>query len=151
MIAVKDIMTKDVVTVKTATDVAQAARLLLENHINGLPVVDDEGRVVGIICQSDLITQQKSIQLPSLFTLLDGFVPLTSIKHLEKEIQKMSAVTVADAMTSRPVTVGPDASIEDVATLMVDKKFHTIPVVKDGKLVGILGKEDLLKAFIAHP
>lgn len=150
MLKVKDIMTKDLITVSPEMEIAHAAKLLLEKHINGVPVVDGEGKMVGILCQSDLITQQKRFPIPSVFTLLDGFIPLTSMKHIEKEAQKISATTVAHAMTPNPFTVRPEMSIEEVATIMLDKNFNTLPVVDEEKLVGIVGKEDILKTLMSE-
>jgi predicted transcriptional regulator len=79
---------------------------------------------------------------------MDGFMPLTSLKRIEKEVEKIAALTVAQAMTAKPVTVSPDTGIEEVAALMVDRNFNTHPVVQDGKLVGIVGKEDVLKTLL---
>lgn len=149
MLTAKDIMSKAVITVTPDTDVARAARLLLENHINGIPVVAPSGEVVGILCQSDLVAQQKKVSLPSLFTLLDGFISLTSTKTLEKEFKKIAAIKVSEAMTADPVTVSLDTTIEEIATLMVNRGFHTIPVVENGELVGVIGKEDVLKTIIS--
>ena len=149
MLKVKDIMTRDLITVSPEMEIAHAAKLLLEKHINGVPVVDGTGKMVGILCQSDLITQQKRFPIPSVFTLLDGFIPLTSMKHIEKEAQKISATTVAHAMTPNPFTVTPEMSIEEVATIMLDKNFNTLPVVDKEKLVGIVGKEDILKTLMS--
>ena len=147
MLSARDIMTTEVITVRPETEIVEATRLLLEKHINGLPVVDDKGKLVGILCQSDLIVQQKKLPLPSFFTFLDGFIPLTSMKQLEKEIQKAVATTVSQAMTRDPVTVRPDTGLNSVAALMVDKNFHTLPVVEGGKLVGIVGKEDVIRTL----
>ena len=149
MLTAKDIMTTNIVTVSPETDVSQAARLLLEKHINGIPVVDSSGGIVGVLCQSDLIAQQKKISLPSLFTLLDGFISFSSTKNLDMEFKKIAAIKVSEAMTADPVTVSPDTTIEEIATLMVNRGFHTIPVIQDGKLVGIIGKEDVLKTIIS--
>ena len=148
MIKVKDIMTTNVITVTPQTEIVQATKLLLENHINGVPVTDETGKLVGILCQSDLIAQQKKLPVPSFFTLLDGLVPLTSMKYLESQVRKIAAITVAQAMTPNPVVVQPDSSIEEVAALMVDNNFHTIPVVHKGELVGIVGKEDILRTLM---
>jgi CBS domain-containing protein len=148
MLKAKDIMTKEIISVYPETEVIQAARLMLEHHINGLPVIDEEGRLKGIICQSDLVTQQKKIPLPSFFIMLDSYFPLTSHTHIEKELQKIAAVSVADAMTPDPVTVGPETALEDIATLMVKNNIHTLPVVDKGKLVGIIGKEDILRTLM---
>jgi CBS-domain-containing membrane protein len=149
MLKVEDIMTREVITVTPDTEVFKAAQLLLEKRINGLPVVDDAGRVVGILCQSDLVVQQKKIPLPSLFTLLEGFVALTSLKRLDKEVEKIAAVKVSQAMTPDPVTVGPQTGIETVAALMADSKYHTLPVIEEGRLVGIVGKEDVLRTLFS--
>ena len=138
----QDIMTRSVITVSPDTDITQATRILLENRINGLPVVDAEKRLVGIV-------QQKRIPLPSLFTLLDGYISLTSAKQFEKEVQKIAATRVEQAMTPNPVTVGLGTSVEDIASLMVEKKLHTLPVVDKGKLVGVIGKEDMLRTLMS--
>ena len=148
MLKVKDIMTTDVISVTPRTEIVHAAKLLLGKRINGVPVVDEKGTLVGILCESDLIVQQKRFPLPSLFTLLDGLVPLTSMKRFEAEVQKMSAVIVADAMTPNPLTVTPETTVEEVATIMVGRKFHTLPVVDEGRLVGIVGKVDILKTLL---
>jgi CBS domain-containing protein len=149
MLKAKDIMTTEIITVTPETEIAQAARLLLEKRINGVPVVDSAGKLVGILCQMDLIIQQKSMPLPSLFTLLDGYIPLTSSKRLDKEVAKIAATKVSEAMTPNPVTVDPETEIEKIAALMVEKNFHTLPVVDGGKLVGILGKEDVLRTLVS--
>lgn len=145
---VNEIMTREPITVTTETEVLQAAKILLENRINGLPVVDGTGKLVGILCQSDIIAQQKKLPVPSLFSFLDGYISLHSVKGMEKEIRKIAAITVSDAMTRKPVTVGPDSNIETVAALMVDNNFHTLPVVEKGILIGVVGKEDILKTLI---
>jgi len=149
MIKVKDIMTSDLITASPEMEITQAAAILLENRINGLPVIDDSGKLVGIICQSDIIAQQKSLPIPSYFTFLDGLITLTSMKSMEKEVSKIAATTVSQAMTRNPVTVTSDANIATVAALMVDKNMHTLPVVDQGLLVGIVGKEDVLRTLIA--
>jgi CBS domain-containing protein len=148
MPVVKDIMTTDLVTFAPETDVVKAAQILLDRHINGAPVVDGSGRLVGILCQSDLVAQQKKIPVPTLFTLLDGVFQLTSKKQIEKELGKIAALTVAESMTPDPVTVSPDTAIETVAALMVDSSYHTLPVVENDRLVGIIGKEDVLRTLL---
>lgn len=149
MTIAKDIMTENPVTVNPETEIARAAKLLLEKGINGLPVIDKSGKLVGIICQSDLIAQQKKIRIPSVFTLLDGLIPLGTMSSFEKEVQKISAATVAHVMTPDPVSVGKDAGIEEIAGLMVDRNFHTLPVIEGDKVIGVIGKEDLLRTLVA--
>ena len=105
---------------------------------------------MGILCQSDLIAQQKSIPIPSLFTLLDGYIPLNLLNRLDREVEKIVATKVANAMTPDPITVNSDTDIEKVAGLMVEKNYHTLPVVDGGKLVGIVGKEDVLRTLLVE-
>jgi CBS domain-containing protein len=149
MLTVKDIMTSQVISLRPGTDIVQAAQTLLDNHINGAPVIDENGRLVGILCQSDLVAQQKKLPLPTIFTMLDGIFSFTSSKQLEKQVRKIAALTVVDAMTPSPVTVGPDDNLETVAALMVDRNFHTLPVVQEEKVVGVVGKEDLLRTLLS--
>lgn len=151
MITAKDIMSADVITLSPETDIAQAAKTLLDNDINGAPVVDARGHVLGILCQSDLVVQQKRLPVPTIFTLLDGIIPLTSSRQIEQQVRKIAALTVAEAMTPNPVTIQPDTGLENIATLMVDKHFHTLPVVAQGRLVGIVGKKDVLKTLLYSP
>jgi CBS domain-containing protein len=148
MITVREIMTTDLITVPPDMDIAKAAKVLLDNRINGAPVVDKNEQLIGILCQSDLISQQKKLPIPTLFTFLDGVIQLPSMKQIEKQVSKIAALTVAEAMTPKPVTVNPDTHIETVAALMVDNNFHTLPVVEGSKLVGIIGKEDVLRTLL---
>lgn len=151
MIKAKDIMTADVITLTPDTDIAQAAKVLLDNGINGAPVVDETGNLLGILCQSDLVVQQKRLPMPTVFTLLDGYISLTSSKEMEKQVRKIAALTVSEAMTPNPVSVQSDTNLETIAGLMVDSGFHTLPVVDQGRLVGIIGKEDVLRTLLYAP
>lgn len=148
MLYAKDIMSTEVLWVSPETEITQVAKLLLEKHLNGLPVLDQNGLLIGIISQSDLVFQQKKIPLPSVFTILDSLIPLSSSHQIEAEVAKIAAITVKQAMTPDPVFISPEDTIEDIATLMVRKKIHTLPVVDHGKLVGIVGKEDVLRTLI---
>ena len=148
MLTARHIMTTSPVTVTPSTPIVEASKILLEKRFNGLPVVDDEGRLLGILCQSDLVTQQKKFQIPSFFFLLDGFIPLSSPKKVEEDLKRMVAAEVGQIMTKNPHTISPDTPLDEVAALMVDKKYHTLPVVENGKLVGIVGKEDMLRTMV---
>ncbi len=147
MLNAKDIMTTECITLTPETDIATAVKTLIENKINGAPVVEGDA-VVGILCQADLVAQQKKVTLPSFFTLLDGVFPLSSHEDLEKEMTKISALTVAEAMTPAPIFITPETTIEDIATMMANEKLYTLPVISGGKLVGVVGKEDVLKTLL---
>jgi CBS domain-containing protein len=143
-------MTTEVITISPEADITEAVKILLDKGVNGLPVVDNTGHLVGILCQSDLVRMQKSLPIPSLFTLLDGFVPMSSSALLEAEVRRIAASKVSDAMSTKVVTIGPDMTIDEIAALMVDKKFHTLPVTNKGQLLGVVGKKDVIKTLIPH-
>ncbi len=146
MLTAKDIMTKDVVTVKKDTKVTELADILTKNRISGTPVVDDSGKVIGVVTESDLVEQSKFLHLPTVFTILDSVIFLESEKHFEKELKKMTGVKVEDVYTENPATVNPDTPIREIATIMAEKKVYTIPVLDAGRLVGIVGKADIVRA-----
>ncbi|MCK5165539.1 MAG: CBS domain-containing protein [Desulfobacula sp.] len=149
MINARDIMETNVISVTPDTEISRAVKILLDNHINGVPVVNDKNEVMGILCQSDLIYQQKEMPIPPIFAILDSIIPLSSSKKLEESFKKISAITVEQAMVKNPVTVTADAPVSEIASLMVEKHFHTLPVVDGKKLLGIIGKEDILKTLIS--
>lgn len=150
MLKAKDIMTPDPVTLNPETDIRTAVAVLIEKKVNGAPVVDASGKVVGVLCQSDLVAQQKRVTMPSLLSVLDGFIALSSREDFERELKKIAASRVAEAMTPDPVVVSPDTPIDEIATAMVNEKLYTLPVVDSGRLVGVVGKEDILKTLLGH-
>ncbi len=150
MLKAIDIMTPDPVTLSPETDIRSAVALLIEKKINGAPVVNAKGKLVGVLCQSDLVAQHKQVTMPSLFSMLDGFIALSSREDFEREIRKIAASTVADAMTPHAKSVSPHTPIDEIATVMVNEKLYTLPVVDGGKLVGVVGKEDILRTLLEH-
>lgn len=150
MLKAIDIMTPEPVTLSPDSDIRSAALLLLDRKINGAPVVDEKGRLVGILTQSDLVAQQKQVTMPSIFAMLDGFIALSSREDFEREIKKIAATKVSEAMTQHPKSVSPQTPIEEIATVMVNEKLYTLPVVDSGRLVGVVGKEDILRTLLEH-
>ena len=146
MLKAKDIMTSDVITVKETTTLQDLARIIMQHHISGAPVVDDEGTVTGIVTENDLINQNKRLHIPTILRLFDAFIPLGTSK-LESEIKRMAASTVKDIYTKEVVTVDEETPVENIATIMAEKKIHLLPVLKEGKLVGIIGKKDIIKGL----
>jgi len=148
MLNAGDIMTTDVMTVKKETPLSELAEILTKNHINGVPVVDDEGLLIGIICESDLIRRDKKLHIPTVVALFDAVFYLESSKKMEKEIQQFSATTVEDLFTRKVVTVDEKTPIDEIATLMTQEKYYTIPVMDGERLVGIVGKGDVIRTFV---
>ncbi len=143
----KDIMVREVITVKREQTVEEVIKLLMAHNISGLPVVDDENRVVGIVTEGDLIYRSKELKLPSYFTILDGYIFLESPKGMEDQIRKMVGYRVEDVMTVKVITLDEEDSIERAASIMTDKKVNRLPVLKDGKLVGIISRRDIIRSY----
>jgi CBS domain-containing protein len=142
-----DIMTREVITVLPETTVQQLAKIFASHGISGAPVVNQEGLVVGVVTESDLIDQNKKVHIPTVISILDSFFFLENPEKMEQEMRKMVGVTVADIYTSPPVTVGEDTPIDEIATIMSEKNIHTLPVVADGRLKGVIGKKDIIRTI----
>ena len=146
MLKAKDIMTRDVITVKPTTTIEDLARTLMEHQISGTPVVDDNGKLKGVVTENDLISKNSRLHIPTILRLFDAFIPLGT-SRLELEIKRMAASTAGDICIKEVVTVDDEASVEYIATLMTEKKLHLLPVLKGGKVIGIIGKKDLIRAI----
>lgn len=147
MLRARDIMTTDVAAVTPETTVEELARLLMEKDISGAPVIDDAGRLIGIVTEHDLIKKERRLHIPTVVQIFDAFIYLESSKRFEEDLKKMVAKKVADIYTKDVVTVGEDSTVTEIATIMTDKDIHLLPVMKDGEMVGIVGKKDILKAM----
>lgn len=149
MLNASDIMTTEIITVKKDTSLKDLAGLLYENHINGVPVLDDDGTLIGIICESDLIRKDKKLHIPTVVAIFDWVLYLESPKKIEKEIQRVNATTVEDLYTRKVITVGEKTKIDEIATLMEQKKIYTIPIMDGDRLVGIVGKADVIRTLVS--
>jgi len=148
MLQANDIMTAEVLTVTCETTVAELAGLLMDNKIGGAPVVDESGGLLGVVTESDLIDQKKNVHIPTVVTILDSVIYLENPDKMEKEIKKMAGATVGDIYSKDIVTVEKTTSIDEIATIMSEQGVHTLPVVQDGKLIGVIGKQDIIKTLI---
>jgi CBS-domain-containing membrane protein len=151
MLQARDIMTKEVLTVTPETSIADLSKMLENRQIGGVPVVEKGGRLVGVITQSDLVERARDLELPPAINILDFHFYLQIPSHLLQRVEKMLGTTVADCMTADPVTVAPDTPVPQIASLMAKQKVHTIPVLAGGKIVGVIGKMDLVRAMAREP
>ncbi len=146
---VRDIMVTKVTTVQLSTSVNKIAHLMSDNNISGLPVINDNDEVVGVITEVDLIVRNARFKMPTYFVILDSIIYLERPKHFQERLQHMLGTTAEEIMSKPPSTITPDSSIEDLASLMVDRRMNPIPVVENGKLVGIVSRSDIVR-MMAH-
>ena len=110
-------------------------------------MLDENGSVVSVVTESDLIDQNKKVHIPTMISILDSVIFLESSKKTEKEIQKMAGNKVQDICAMELVSVSEDTGLDEIATIMSEKKVHTLPVMKDGTLVGVIGKSDIIRSM----
>jgi len=147
MLKAGDIMTKDVITVSPTTTIEEFARILVDKRISGAPVVDDKGELIGIVTENDLIRKNKRFHIPTIIRLFDAFIMLQSQSMIESEIKAMAAVNVEDIYIREVYTVSENTPVDEIASMMTDRKIHLVPVV-DGKTIrGIIGKIDIIRAL----
>jgi CBS domain-containing protein len=147
MLKAIEIMKKDVITVPPDMTVEELGRLFIEKDISGAPVVDSEGKLLGIVTENDLIERNKRLHIPTVLRLFDAFIPIEGADMVEKEIKRMSATVVSEICTKEVITINEDTSLEEIATIMSEKKVHLLPVIKAGKIVGIVGKHEVIKGI----
>ena len=142
---VKEIMTITVVTVSINDSVEQCAKLLQEYNISGLPVLDEAGRVAGIVTEGDLIRRASRVKAPGYLEILGGLIYLGSPKKFVEELQRAMSLEAGQLMSKNLVSIKPDDTIEHAATLMIEKKISRLPVIDDDeKLVGIVSRRDIM-------
>jgi CBS-domain-containing membrane protein len=150
MLTARDIMTREVVTVRPEASVEELAKLLEERRIGGVPVLDQTGALVGVITQWDLVQRSRDLELPPALNILDFHLFLEMPSHFKKRLEKLLGNKVKDVMTSNPVSISPDTPVNEIAGLMAHQGVHTLPVLEEGNLVGIVGKLDLIRG-LARP
>ncbi len=146
---VKDIMEKDIKTIGPDESVKILADMFIKEKVGGVPVVSDKGELLGIVTEADLIVQDARIHFPTYIHLLDSFIYLpSSVERFDREFKKALGATVKDIMTTEVITATDDKTVEDVATLMMDKSISRVPIVsKAGKLIGIVTKRDIVRVI----
>jgi len=145
---IKEIMTTDVITVSTSDSVEQCAKLLQENNISGLPVLDESGKVAGMVTEGDLIRRASRIKTPGYLEILGGLIYLGSPKKFVEELQRAMSLEAGQLMSKNVISVKPEESVEKAATLMVENSINRLPVVDDNnKLVGIVSRRDIMSCL----
>ncbi len=121
---VRDYMSDNLITLDSETDILQAAHILIKNQLSGAPVVDNSGKLVGILTERDVL----ALAVQAYYHGTLGGI-------------------AKDHMTAEPQSVGPDASLLDVAQLFIKGRFHRFPVVDDGRLIGVISRSDVMRAL----
>jgi CBS domain-containing protein len=145
---VAEVMTSPPLTVKPETPLKEAIKIIVENKISGLPVIDNNGQLVGILSESDLMWQETGIEPPPYIMILDSLIYLENPSRYEKEIHKALGQTVGEVMSDQPISIKPDQSLKEAAHILHEKKIRRLPVLDDsGKVIGILTQGDIIRTM----
>lgn len=149
MMTAQDIMTREVVSVTTETSLQELARIFVETGYSNIPVVDENGMLQGVISETDLIEQQKPLHIPTVMALFDGVFYLNSEKRFKEQVDRVTATSVGELYQKDPITCGLEATIREMAALMSKHKVHLLPVLEDGKMVGVVARLDMIRVMEA--
>lgn len=147
---VGEVMETEWPTLGHESTVEEAIKLFAEARISGAPVVEGD-RLVGIITEGDLIFQDAEVKAPGFLDILGGIVPLGNIEEYRREALKSAGVTVGEVMTDDPVTVAPEATLAETATLMAERRKKILPVVEGERLIGVITRMDILTLHVLKP
>lgn len=145
---VRDVMTSDVLSFRPDDDVRVAMEALVDRGVDGAPVIDADGVVVGVLTTGDLIVKQSRLHFPTVIAILGAAFELKP-RGFDDDLEKALGSKVADVMSSPAITVDAHATVEDAATTMHDERVSRLPVVDDGRLVGIVARVDVLRGMMA--
>jgi CBS domain-containing protein len=150
-LTVREIMTTDVITAKPDTTVGELADILAKNKISGVPVVDNQGRVLGMVSEADIILQDADLHSPYYIQFLESVIYLQSVHKFEERFRKSIGSKVSEVMSEEVNTVPPDTTVRQAATMMAECEVNRLPVTdEDGRLVGIVTRGDIVRAIAEH-
>lgn len=142
------VMTRDPIMVKADTSLSEAIKIMVEKQVSGLPVIDQAGKLVGVISETDLMWQETGVDPPPYIMILDSVIYLENPARHAKEIHKALGQTVGEVMSDRPITIKPEQSLREAAKLMHEKKIRRLPVVDDrDQVVGIITQGDIIRTM----
>lgn len=146
---VKEIMVDEVIAIREDASVDELSKLLIENKISGVPVVDKDGKLVGIATEGDLIIKDSDLHFPRYFKLLDSIIYLESLNKFKANLKKYLGTKVSDVMTTDIKTVEEDTPVSKAANMMIRYNINRLPVLDDkGDMVGIITRADIVKSMI---
>jgi hypothetical protein len=147
---VVDVMSRDPILVHPQTPLKEAIQILAEKRISGLPVIDNTGKLVGIISETDLMWQETGVTPPAYIMILDSVIYLQNPGTYERDLHKALGQTVGEVMSKKPLTISPDKSLKEAAQLIQEHRVHRLPVLDNGgKVIGILTRGDIIRAMAA--
>jgi CBS domain-containing protein len=144
---VREIMSSPAITVSPTTEIRAVARTMREHVISGVPVVDEGGTLLGMITEMELIARNAPVQEPSYLAVLSALIPVNieEYRQYKEQLRQALAITAADLMRDEVETIGPDELIEEALEAMLNPEVTMLPVVEDGRVIGVVTRTDLVR------
>lgn len=145
----KDIMKRQVIYVKATDTVEEIIKILLQNNVSGVPVINENKEIVGMVTEQDLITREKGLNISSYIHFLGSILSIDGVDKYNEDLKKIVSRVAKEIMSSPVYSVSEDSTLSEIASIMVNRHINRVPVIdKERKLVGIIGRSDLLPMLI---
>ncbi|NEN94112.1 MAG: CBS domain-containing protein [Moorea sp. SIO3I7] len=148
---VAEVMTREPIVVQPQTPIKEVIKIIAEQSISGLPVVNEAGKLVGVISEADLLWQETGVEPPVYIMFLDSVIYLENPARYDQELHKALGQTAGEVMTGHPMSIKPDKPLRKAAKLMQEKSIHHLPVTDEAEqVIGILTSGDIVRAMAAE-
>lgn len=146
-ILVREIMSSPAITVTPETEIRDVARIMRENQFSGVPVVDEQDGLLGIITEMDLIARNAPLQRPQYIAVLSAMIPvnIAEVRQYREQLRQVLATTAGDLMQEEVETVSPETPIEEALEAMLDPEVTMLPVMEGETVVGVVTRTDLVR------
>jgi len=143
----REIMNKEVITIQEDSSIEEVARILTENNISGAPVINKNGKIVGMVTEGDLLHKETNPRVPAFLSILGSFIYVSGVERYREDFKKLAATITSEIMTTELITVSGDVEIDDVADLMIEHNIKRVPVVEKDTIIGIISRADIIKTL----
>lgn len=144
----KDIMVTEVITIKQHATIEEIARVLIDNKISGVPVVDEAGHLMGMVTEGDLLHKETNPRLPHAVNILGAIIYYNGVEQYNEDFKKMMASQALNIMTDKVITVTAEQEVEGIVKLMLEHGIKRVPVMEGERIVGIISRADIVKCLL---
>lgn len=144
----KEIMKSPVITIKPDTTIETIAKILTDHDISGVPVVDEDNNLIGIVTEGDLLHKETNPRMPGVLSILGAFIYFNGVDRYKDDFRKLAATKASEIMTKKVISVSENAEITDIAAIMTTHKINRVPVLRNNKILGIVSRADIIKTLV---
>lgn len=143
----KEIMSTNVISVPGETTIKEIAEILIEKKISGVPVIDEQENLIGIVTEGDLLRKEANPRTPRYFGILGAVIYYGGMEQYKEDFKKLAALKASEIMTTKVVTAAKETEVSDLANLMVNNNIKRIPITENAKVIGMVSRADIIKTF----